>query len=325
MKKIIFFVAGLLCVIGLVFGIGYSEKFESYEKVENGTLGDSLWSEDKSKHMQELVNKNSVKLKNSTIDTGKYLVTLEEYFYEKSVPFVIYQCKITQQDGTTLTEAQYREFKQEHDKDNIHFHTGLGATSVMDKVYQDEEGNTIWQKAFLIDPDGIDDKIYQFGEERIYKIKNKNYLQELNLYGEEGKMGEFLLPQYGFEAKSVSFDTSKNTKVKSIQVSEFGICIVWDLTDILEEFKEMLKSLPQGTDTEKYGYEVYENITLTMKDGQKLTIDEMKTEMTIGDKFGIYEENKLASFNALWNEDVNLEKIRCITIDGVSYSVEKEQ
>ena len=87
-----------------------------YEKKEASSIGQSLWSGGKSGNMMGIVNKNSVEVKNQSVDVAGYCILLDEYFYEKNVPFVIYKFVIMDEAGNNLTGSQYKELQRLYDE-----------------------------------------------------------------------------------------------------------------------------------------------------------------------------------------------------------------
>lgn len=287
-----------------------------YEKKEASSIGQSLWSGGKSSNMMGIVNKNSVEVKNQSVDVAGYCILLDEYFYEKNVPFIIYKFVILDEAGNNLTGSQYKELQRLYDNFELELYTvGLGGSRLVDEIKCDSDGKAIWMAALLLN--GISDK------DKVSKITDKVTLGEVELYFKSNKIATIDLPDYSYDADCIAFDTSSSDSILSIKASEFGVSIIWDLTDKLADFKKMLKNLPVGEDEESYGYTIYNEISITMKDGIVYELNGSDGKNILSCDECKREEDKLASYSVLWKEDISIQEISCITIDGVQYYVIK--
>lgn len=314
-----FAVLFLVCLIGIFFLASCENKKANtkdcvFQKEENSNLGSYLYTSGKDKGMTEVINNNTVKIYNQNIDAETYRIQLDEYFYEKNLPMVIYKFVINNKDGSALTESQYKDFKHMLDKHDLEFYNpDLGGHEVMNETLYDSDGKVLWVVSDLLD--AISDK------DSVSKIVDKTELYSIIFSYKSKGIGTIILPDYAYDAYTIPCNIPSDESVISIKVSKLGVSIIWDLTDILAVFKKMLKNLPAGENEEGYHYTIYNSILLKMKDGTIYELYGPDSKDILNCNKGIREEDNLASYSVLWKDEFNIEDISYISIDGKDYSL----
>lgn len=282
-----------------------------YETIDRSNIANYLWSSEETKHMSELVNGHCVKVNNQSVEKDGYYIALDEFFYEKNVPFVIYKFVITKENCEDFTSGEREQLTLLHNNNEIRFtDVDLGSTEILNELYVNIN-KAEWIVAKILDP--ISDK------DKKNVIRDKVSLTKIHVIYKKDDIGVMNLPNYAFDANHITFDIEKSGSIKKIAATEFGVKIVWDISLVLKDFKEMLKKLPKGENPESYGYSIYEDITIDMKDGEKIDICNNDKNSILKSNEALFEENEIAAYSTLWNCKIPINEIKSITIDGIEY------
>lgn len=311
MKKII----SIILLFSILVGCdGRNQEYKcQYKLLDKSELVNYLEMEYNQNYL-DVVAENTVKVIDQSVMIADYKIILEEYFYEDVTSSVIYQFSVCNQDGTNLKENQYNNFLQIYEEDKISIlNERFNASVIVDKVVKNEEGRTIWVVGMLLSAITNDTQRTQTDI-----TGSMTYLDIL--YDTEPSQ-RIKVPDYVYSNASIKFDTEENKEVISLTVNSLGICIVKDLTNVLAEFEILIENLPKGEDPEMYGYNAFDSVTVVLDDGKEYTVyGENQTAIMI-DNMHVSEENKMASYTALWNETIDIEKIEYVIVDGVEYKV----
>jgi hypothetical protein len=321
MRKINKISAVLLCFS--VFISGCSKSFENavcqYSSENAGNLGDE--AELANIQFENIVNKNYVTVEKQNTAAGDFNIALTDFFYDGNTGFIIYKLEITNLDNSQLTEEQRNQFKQLLENGEIEFTMkGIGYGTHSRNLMIDSNGNTSLFITLLLS--GIDSK------DKSNHITDKN-VKKMTITYENEQVSTFDLPGYTLDSKEVWRSNSNKETVISLEVSELGMNIIWNTTPIIKEFKEKLKEAKQekGKDfnEENYGYTVFEDLSITFKDGTVYQINSAGSSLDVlYEHTEEYEKNKLYSYSVLFNAPVDIQEIDYITIDGIKYYESKE-
>lgn len=318
MRKIRNITAIILCFVVIVSGCSSNNKSVQckYSSATSGNLGDE--AEFNNDDILSIINQNYVVLKNQSIDVADFNIALTDFFYHCNTGFVVYKLVISNTNNSILTEKQQALFKKLLDNGEIEFLvTELGNKICSQKLMTDSNGNTTLITSLLLS--GIDSK------DKINHISKKNIKQIVVTY-ENKQVSTFSLPGYTLETKEVWMNTSEEEKIISVQVSNLGIVIIWNTKSIIKEFKEELKEIKKqkGKDfnEEEYGYTVFKDLSLTLKDGTVYQISSEENPTNIFcDHREEYEKNQLYSYNCIFNAPIDIQNIDYVTIDGNNYCI----
>jgi len=321
MRKIRKISAVLLC-FG-VFISGCSKSIENaecqYSTETAGNLGEE--AELANNDIGDIVNQNYVTIQNQNVVVDEFNIALADFFYDGNTGFMIYKLVIENLDSAQLTEEQREQFKQLLEDGKIEFAMAeLGCKTCSQNLKIDTNGNTTLITSLLLS--GID------SNDKINDISEKN-IKQMTITCENEQVSTFTLPGYTLSSKEVWRGSSENETVISLEISELGMNIIWNTKPIIKEFKEKLKEIKQekGKDfnEENYGYTVFEDLSVTFKDGTVYQINSGGASLNIlYDQTEEYENNKLYSYSVLFNAPIDIQNIDFITIDGVKYSGEKK-
>lgn len=277
-----------------------------YEKIEECDMATILANDGKLYHITEQVKEHSVSIRNQKVAASDYEVELQEYFYNKNTGVALFKFMISGSEGETLTDEAYKKLAQIHEEGNLDLQCERSGRHFIDILQKAEGNHAVWYVGCLLSAIAPEDKISH--------ITEKTGVNTVELYFETDIAGSFVLPDYDYQENAVSFDIPGQSSLISAQMTESGICMIWDIRGALGEFRAMIKELPDGENPESYHYEIYHTILIHMKDGTTHNVlagycdDEVR------------EENNLASLSAIWDNPVSLEDVDYLEVDGVRYA-----
>ncbi len=311
MKKIISII--LFCSILVGCSGKNQEDICQYHLMDKSELGNYL-EQEYTRNYLDVVLENTVKVEEQSVMIKNYKIVLEEYFYEKNTASVIYQFTVCNQDGTDLEENQYNQFCETHEEGMIGIsNERFNASVIVDKVVKNKKGRTIWIVGMLLSA--------ITNETQRTQIDSTEGMTYLDILYDTESPQRIKVPDYVYSNAGMKMDKEEDKEILSLTVNSLGICIVKDLTSILTEFKMLIENLPKGEDPETYGYDAFDSVIVILKNGNEYVVyGENQTAIMI-DNLHISEENKMASYTALWNEMIDVEQIEYIIVDGVIYKV----
>ena len=307
----IIFIYAILCIF--LAGCTQAKEQEKcyYEPLEKSSLGTELFGEQATAPIADIISSNSVKIQNQSVVTKDYKVILDEYFYASNIAVLACKFRIVNTDGSNLTKTQYERL-QKIGKENMDIYNEKYSSAILkDEIMLDSEGKVVWYFAELHSSIAAGDTIFN--------ADKKERLTRLKLLWDEDGEGTFTLPDYRYNDKGITFDTSENTDILSLKATNTGVSIIWNIHDVLEEYEAMIEHLPRGEDPECYGYDVYKTITIVMKDGTEYPLAGTKENNVLKEDSEVREENDLAGYTVLWDKPVEVNDISKIVIDGKSY------
>lgn len=307
MAKKIAVVFMMLCILLVGCSNGQVSVSCEYENIENCALGEIISENNQPYHITELMKEHSVKIKNQKVSVSKYEIKLDEYFYNKNTGVAAYKFIISTSDGSLFNDTQYKKLVKLHENGELDLINERSSRPIINILQKDKNDQVVWYDGYLLSAISSQDKVTD--------ITQKDSLSSVGIYFMNNKAGEIFLPDYNYDEDSIEFDVSKNQGVISAKMTESGLCIIWDIGDILTEFYDMIKALPEGEDPEGYSYSIYKNIFIHMKDGTKYNVLDFYCDEEIR------EENKIAGFRAIWKDGIPLEEVDSLEIDGMKYDI----
>ncbi len=304
-KKIVV-VFTMLCVLLVGCGDKQDQAICEYERIQECDMGEIVSNNSEPYHITEQMKEHSVKIKNQKISVSGYDIKLDEYFYNRNAGVAVFKFIISAPDASALTEEQYNKLVKLRDDGELNLVKGRSSRPFINLIQKDEKGQAVWYHGCLLSGISPQSKVTD-------KEQNES-LRSVGIYFMKEEVGEITLPDYDYQEKVIEFDTSKKQEILSVKMTESGLCIIWNIEDVLAEFREMIKQLPKGENPEDYNYSVYKNISIHMKDGTKYNVLDAYCDEEIR------EENNIASFRAIWKDGISLEKVKCLEIDGVKYN-----
>ena len=278
-----------------------------YENIEECEMGDIISDNNQLYHITELMKEHSVKIKNQKVPVSEYEIKLDEYFYNKNTGVAVYKFIISTADVSSLTDAQYKKLVKLHENGELDLINERGSRPLINILQKDKNDQVVWYNGCMLSAISPQDKVTD--------ITQKDSLSSATIYFMNDEAGEVFLPAYNYEESIIEFDVSKNQGIISAKMTESGLCIIWDIGDILTEFYSMIKELPEGEDPEGYNYSIYKDIFIHMKDGTKFNV----LDFYCGEE--IREEHNIACFNAIWKDGISLGEVDSLEIDGMTYDI----
>jgi len=261
-----------------------------------------------------ILDKNTVKVTGQGIAVGDYQIILEEYFYEKDTPSVAYLFSIVNQDGSNLSEEQFEKLVRTHESGMLDlWNKDLDESEFVNKLIRNKDGRVTWVVVTLLS--AISDE-----DEGTNVIEKKN-LQCAYVQYKSYPIQKIFLPDYRYSGNTIEFVGEGDTNFISVKVNSIGICIIRNIEDILDEYKAVIKKIPVGKSAEDYGYSAFHSISVIMNDNTEYTLYGGEQMNVMADNITIREENSLANYTALWNENIDIEEIKYIMIDNVRYEI----
>lgn len=262
----------------------------------------------------DVVLENTVKVEDQSVMIADYKIVLEEYFYENNTSSVIYQFSVCNQDGTNLKENQHNKFLQIYEEDIIGIsNERFNGSVIADKVIKNKEGRTIWVVGMLLSA--------ITNETQRTQIDSTEGMTYLDILYDTEPAQRIKVPDFVYSDPGKNFETEGNKEIITLEANALGICIVKDLTNVLAEFDMLIENLPKGEDPETYGYNAFDSVIVVLNNGNEYVVYGKNQTATMIDNIHVSEENKMASYTALWNEMIDIEEIEYIIVDGVEYKV----
>ena len=300
-KKLISIFVFVLCMLCVA---ACTKKNIEYEIRINGNLGESLgfFNEDATYYNQEYLN-----IKDCVKESNDYKVQLENYFYDSVTGNVAYIITISKQKAD-ITDAEYEKILHEYRNGDIS--VSFERTSNMIVSDLKKSGSEVYlyesQQVSMLES-GKDSNLF-----------SENKLENMNFKWKENYI-DFMLPTYQLNQEVVEFNASSSDRVSYCACSEHGICIVWNLTNIIEAFNhEMeLEKKKNGNrfDVENYDYIVYKEIEIVYRDGKR---NKVGNDIQIADGINDNrEDDMLGNTRIRFNEKINLKNVKMIVIDGL--------
>lgn len=311
MKKIISVI--LFCSILVGCGGRNQEDTCQYYLMDKSELENYLEKEYTQNYL-DVVLENTVKVEDQSVMIADYKIVLEEYFYENNTSSVIYQFSVCNKDGTNLKENQYNKFLQIYEEGIIGIsNERFNASVTVDKVIKNKEGRTIWVVGMLLSA--------ITNETQRTQIDSTEGMTYLDILYDTEPTQRIKVPDYVYSNPVIKIDIEENKEIISLVVNSLGICIVKDLTNVLAEFEMLIENLPKGEDPETYGYNAFDSVIVVLNNGNEYVVYGENQTATMIDNIHVSEENKMASYTALWNEIIDIEEIEYVIVDGVEYKV----
>lgn len=283
----------------------------SYEIEEKGNLGQVFENQE----IGAWVDEHCIRITDQNITVNGYIFSLVEFYCDSKIASPVYRIQITNEDGTNLTQEQYEELQKEIQEGDLECNmVRYGCVSFLNELRQ-ENGETNWYIGNLMDNVNHEDKTWRDAQGEGIKA--------LALVWDSKEAGILMATDHTSESQVRTFSNdSVEDGVQLIECTTYGIDIYWDTTDVLEEYKAELESLAPGEDAELVGYNVYENLEVKLIDGSLIGLDRLSeaeegVQVSAG---GENEDSALAGYCALWNDEIRLDQIESIVIDGVEYS-----
>lgn len=311
MSKKVCIIVMMLCLILVGCGNDSNKVSCEYESINECDLGQKLFENDRQFQIGNVMKEHSVKVKNQKLAVSEYEIKLDEYFYNKNTGIVAYKFIISDSDGKLLTKTRYNQLLELHKNGELELFNERSDRPIINKINKENDGQTVWYNCVLLSAISPQDSINDISD------KQSQSIAELYIKGD--KAGEFNLPEYNYNEDVIEFDISKNKEIISAKMTENGLRIIWNIEDKLAEFNNMVEELPDGENPEDYNYSVYNSIFVYMNDGTKYNVLDFFFDEEVR------EENELAGFCAVWENDIPLEKVESIEIDGIKYYIESEK
>lgn len=277
-----------------------------YENIKECDIGNIISDNNQPYHITKLMKEHSVKIKNQKVSVSEYEIKLDEYFYSKNTGVAVYKFIISTSDGSLLSDAQYKKLVNLHENGKLDLINERSSRPIINILQKEKNAQVVWYNGCMLSAISSQDKVTD--------ITQKDSLSSVTIYFMNDKAGEIFLPAYNYEESIVEFDVSKNKRIISAKMTESGLCIIWDIGDILTEFYNMIKELPEGEDPEEYNYSIYEDIFIHMNNGAKYNVLDFYCDEEIR------EEHNIASFSAIWKDNIQLEEVDSLEIDGMTYN-----
>lgn len=298
---------GIILTLVLV-SCGKEEVASLYENETSETLADYI-DNNLSETAVDIINTNAVSITNQSLEVEEYTISLGEFFYDKNVPYVIYEVVIERSDSTKMTSVENESIEQEIQELNLESTlVGLSSATLYEIVTTNEDGNVVWIKSLLLS--GIS------GEDSTRNITDKGKLEQIDFVKDGVEIGSLILPDYSCDENILSLDTVESDEIISASMSDLGMNIIFDISETLEDFKEEMNHLASGENEEAYGYDVLEEIVVVLNDGTQVVI----YDSNIGDEYyfnmEVREEQNLASYSILWNSNFEANDIDYILVNG---------
>ena len=278
-----------------------------YENIKECNIGDIITDNNQPYHITQLMKEHSVKIKNQKVSVSEYQIKLDEYFYNKNTGVAVYKFIISTMDGSPLTDTQYKKLVKLQENGELDLINERSSRPLINILQIDKNDQVIWYNGCLLSAISSQDTDTN--------ITQKDGLNSVGIYFMNDKVGDIYLPNYKYEEQVIYFDVSKNQGIISAKMTESGLCIIWDIKDLLTEFYNMIKELPEGEDPEGYKYTVYKDIFIHMKDGTKYNVLDFYCDEEVR------EENNIACFSTIWRDGIQLEEVDSLEIDGMIYDI----
>lgn len=323
MKKLLLMILGLSLFI--LCGCSSEEKVKhcKYEKKSG------LWEQEildelvKDKEFQAWIDENSVEVEKQVFHTYGYKFIFRTYFYDEVSGLTMAKMDVKKDNGNELTKEDFHKINKRVENMDLSFYfegTSSGA-EIFEKTFRKEDGSGCLVIAHL--NGGL---ICEDTPENL----QTHPLTEMSVYSDDADgecVGRVVLPDYKADNYFVDKVEDQAEHIIDFKISNYGLSIVWDITEINLKFNEKLeqerKKLGAEFCEENYGITVYNEIKIKMKDGTIYSCF-AKDNITRQCSEDAYDLNNLHEVKILFNQKMNVEEVESIIIDNTEYPLIRE-
>mgnify|MGYP006960465976 CR=1 FL=1 len=304
-------IAVLICVCAAVLACvgGCQKKTQSQEPesdvvVTRGELGTNAGC---TGELEEMINASCVKVSGATVTAGDLMYALDSYYYNPSENLVAYGVKVTDIDGSQLTDDKKEEIKTALSSDDIVLSFDVYSEKNIYETISDDTDLYIYGVNIL--GDGKDDNLAS--------------LHSLEIMDEDREYA-ISLPEDGVnaESKCVNYRVFTAGDLKKCKTGEKTLTMVYDTTQKEKELEETIeaeqKRLGDSFNEEDYGYVLYTEVKLKMQDGSFVDIinDGTVGSCVIKEFEAVDTGRNLQTLQVVLNDNVDMSKISSVVVDG---------
>lgn len=235
-----------------------------------------------------------------------YNISLVKYFYDPVTGDVAYSICISKKNGN-IDEQEFLDFEKDYECGD--FSVSFERNSFMNQhKIKNSNGNIYLYESQQVSQINPDCKL---------NTSLPDTLDTLQILWNDAEIC-LQLPKYYLQGNCATFDLSTLEKGTYCICSEQGLSIVWNLKNILNDFKRKLEKeqLKKGNDfnSEDYDYDVYDSIIFVYSTGiQKTVGKDLLIEDAIYDS---REETEQGNTRIRFKDTLDISNIDAIIIDG---------
>lgn len=259
--------------------------------------------------LEKMINDSCVKVIGASVTAGDVRYTLDSYYYNPSENIAAYGVRVTNSDGGQLSNDKKEKLKTDFSSDNLYFSFGVYNEKCTYEEISDDNDLHISGVNILADR----------GEEKLSKL---HYLAVMA--GKEEY--DINLPDYSVESKCVNYRVFTAEELKKCMTGEKTLTMVYDTSqrekELKEELKEKKKELGDNFNEEDYGYVMYTDVKLKMKDGRQIDIynENGVGKNVVFELSGVDESMNLETFQVLLDDNIDMSQVYSVVVDGVGHT-----
>lgn len=260
--------------------------------------------------LETLINSYCISVNGSSTIAENMNFNLANYYYSSSDNIVAYKIVVTGNGGNTITKAQADKLLNMYDNDQISVSFGIyNEKTICERVVDDE--------LFCISG------VTLLGDCEFHTNSTQRNLTILI----DGETRYLSLPNYSVDNGMTECDVSLVKDLNKCVIGEKTVTIVYDTTEkqslLNKELKTKESELGDFYNEEDYGYEMYNEINLKMKDGSLILLDgdDGLGKHVQESLYGVSIQNNMQTLQVLLDDEVDLSEVHSVIIDDIECAV----